>query len=213
MRAIPTLIAIATGLSLTACGDMASNRSLNSVHQPVVERTNYALDLSTYSGNLPVSEQQLLSQWFAAMNLGYGDRVSIDDPTPGGSIATLDMVEAIASRHGVKVDEVAPITVGNIAPGAVRVVVTRSRASVPGCPNWDSSSEINYNNATSSNYGCATNSNMAAMVANPEDLVRGQTGSGTSSAIGSDKAIKTYREAPPTGAGGLKETSTAGGGQ
>jgi pilus assembly protein CpaD len=207
-------MAIATGLSLTACGNMATNRTLNSVNQPVVERTNYALDLNAYSGSLPMSEQQRLSQWFEAMDLGYGDRVAIDDPMNSGSAGTLDMVEAIASRHGVKVDEIAPITVGNIVPGTVRVVVTRSKAKVPGCPDWSSSSEINYNNATSSNYGCATNSNLAAMIANPEDLVRGQTGSDTSIAIGSDKAIKTYREATPTGAGGLKESSTqAGGGQ
>lgn len=214
MRTLPALITIAAGLSLTACGNMASNRSLNSVNQPVVSRTNYALDLNTYAGNLPVSEQQRLSQWFEAMNLGYGDRVSIDDPTPGGSLATVQMVEAAASRHGVSIQPVAPITVGTIAPGAVRVVVTRSKATVPGCPNWDSSSETNFNNGTSTNYGCAVNGNLAGMIADPEDLVRGQRSGDVSRADGSNKAIKSYREAPPTGEGGLKESSTqSGGGQ
>lgn len=214
MRKSTALIAIAAAFSVTACGNMAQNRSLNSVHQPVVTRTNYALDLNTFGGALTTNEMQRLADWFDAMDLGYGDRVAIDNPS-GNDAAMTAMVEAVASRHGVAVSDYAPITAGGIRPGTVRVVVTRSTASVPGCPDWASSSETNFNNGTSSNFGCAMNGNLAAMVANPEDLVRGQPGSDTVDASGSNKAIKTYREAEPTGTQGLKQNSTqsSGGGQ
>lgn len=210
--ALPALIAIAAGLSLTACGNMATNRTLESVNQPIVKRTNYTLDLNSFSGTLPVTEQKRLTEWFDAMQLGYGDRVAIDHGTASESMATVQLVEAIASRHGVGVQPFAPITVGQIAPNTVRIVVTRSTAYVEGCPNWGSSSETNFNNATSTDYGCASNSNLAAMVADPEDLVRGQSAAQLRDTDGSIKAIKSYRDAVPTGEGGLRESPTQGGG-
>jgi pilus assembly protein CpaD len=82
---------------------------------------------------------------------------------------------------------------------------------VPGCPDWRESGDIGARVTTATNYGCAINSNLAAMIANPEDLVLGQTGEGGGDAATASKAIKQYRTAPPTGAGGLKEVSSKGG--
>ncbi|MFM2411328.1 MAG: hypothetical protein RL481_2156, partial [Pseudomonadota bacterium] len=45
---------------------------------------------------------------------------------------------------------------------------------VPNCPNWTKTTDANFNTSNHPNYGCATNSNMAAMVSDPEDLVRGR---------------------------------------
>ena len=57
---------------------------------------------------------------------------------------------------------------------------------------------------TSSNFGCGVNGNLAAMIANPEDLVRGQTTDSDLRTTTSNRAIQAYREQAPTGAGGLK---------
>lgn len=211
MRAYHAAIAAAAILTLSGCGNMASNRGLDSVHQPVVSRNNYTLDLNAQGGSLPAQEQRRLAEWFQAMNLGYGDRVAIDDPA-GRNVVVKSAIEAAASRHGLLVNDVAPVTTGEIAPGAVRVVVTRSMAEVPGCPDWKSKLEMNYRNATSSNFGCAVNANVAAMAANKEDLVRGEPGTLTTPTQRSDTAIKQYREAPPTGANGLKQSATQQGG-
>ena len=211
MRAYHAAIAAAAILTLSGCGNMASNQSLESVHQPVVSRNNYTLDLNASGGSLPAQEQRRLAEWFQAMDLGYGDRVSIDDPA-GRNVVVKSAIEAAASRHGLLVNEIAPVTTGEIAPGTIRVVVTRSTAEVPGCPDWKGKLEMNYRNATSTNYGCAMNGNIAAMVANKEDLVRGEPGSATTSTQRSDSAIKQHREAPPTGVNGLKQSSTQQGG-
>ena len=53
-RAAPAAIALSLGLMLAGCGGMATNRSLESVHQPVVERTNYTLDVTTGPGGLSI---------------------------------------------------------------------------------------------------------------------------------------------------------------
>lgn len=197
-------------LSASACtSNTASNRSLDTVHQPVVSRTNVAIDLQTSNGTLPVIEQRRLAEWFEAMGLSYGDRVSVDDPAANRGV--LSLVQAAASRYGLLVSENAPLTVGNVASSTVRVVVSRSSARVDGCPDWSASSETNFNNATSSNFGCASSSNLAAMVADAEDLVRGN-GDGTSDANVTSKAINTQRDAPTSGAGGLIGGATTGGG-
>ena len=100
------------------------------------------------------------------------------------------------------------MTAGQVGPGNVRVVVSRTRASVPGCPNWNIRSQPNFDNRTISNFGCAVNSNLAAMVANPEDLVHGREGSGVGDAMTASKAVGAYRAAPPTGTKGLQDINT-----
>lgn len=204
------LLLIAPLIALGACG--TENRGLESVHQPVVERTDYVFDVATAGGGLASGESARLAGWMASLRLGYGDRVAIDDP--GGSYgrdATRDAVSAQAARYGLLLSDDAPVTTGALATGTARVVVSRMRASVPGCPDHSRVSGIEFNANTQSNYGCATNANLAAMMARPEDLVRGQPGADTSDPAVSFKAIDVMRKATPTGAGGLKSETTKGG--
>jgi pilus assembly protein CpaD len=186
------------------------NRGLESVHQPVVSRSDYALDLGVSGGELARGEQQRLAGWMTTMRLGYGDRVAIDDPAGEGARARGDVATVVA-RYGLLLSDDAPVTPAPLTPGSIRVVVSRMRAAVPHCPDWsrDSSNEFEAN--TSSDYGCAINSNLAAMIANPADLVRGAPGTETTDAAVSFKAIDTYRKKPPTGAGGLAAAASTGG--
>ncbi len=201
-------IALSLGTVLAGCGGMPTNKSLYSTKQPVVERTNFTLDVQTNRGGMPISEQQRLNGWFNTMGLAYGDRISIDDPTNNPALATA--VSELAGRYGLLVSEAAPVTTGFIEPGQARIVITRSNASVPGCPDWSAKSDMNYNNATSPGYGCATNSNLAAMVADPQDLLEGKKGSGETVLSSGTKAIDSYRDAAPTGAGGLNTAASGG---
>jgi pilus assembly protein CpaD len=202
-------LALTLGLGLAGCGGMPTNASLYSMKQPVVERTNFTLDVQTNPGGLAISEQQRLNGWFEAMNLRYGDRISVEDPSQNPAVA--NAVNDLAGRYGLIVNNVAPTTAGMLPPGQARVVVTRSTASVPGCPDWSAKSDMNYLNAASPNYGCAVNSNLAAMVADPQDLLEGRKGSSETLINTSNKAISTYRETAPTGAGGLMDPSAGGG--
>lgn len=208
MRLAPTAALLALGLTLGACGPV--NRGLESVNQPVVSRTDYVFDVSAAGLDSQRSAEALrLAAWFDTIELGYGDRISIDDSAayPGRS---RDVIAAVAARHGLLLSDPAPVTSGAIEPGSIRVVVSRTTASVPNCPNWARKSQPEFASSTMSNFGCATNSNLAAMIANPEDLVRGQTGAGQDP-LTANKAIKSYRDAKPTGESGLEKTDTKGG--
>jgi pilus assembly protein CpaD len=207
-KALASALTVSLALALSGCGGMAGNRSLESVHQPVVERTNYVLDLNSGPGGLSLPEQRRLAGWFDAMKLRYGDRITVDDPMKSG--ANRAAVEAVAGRFGLLVGDQAPVTAGQVNAGTVRVVVTRSSATVPGCPDWTAKSDANLANATSPGFGCAINGNFAAMVADPEHLLKGAEGTGMTTVMSSVKAIESYREAKPTGEGGLKQQSSSG---
>jgi len=203
-------LALTLGLALAGCGGMPTNTSLYSTKQPVVERTNFTLDVNTSASGLPISEQQRLNGWFETMDLRYGDRIAIENP--GQNPAVTNAIRDLAARYGLMIADAAPATAGMLQPGQARVVITRTSASVPGCPDWSAQSDMNYTNGTSPNFGCSVNGNLAAMVADPQDLLEGKKGTGESVIATSNKAIATFREATPTGANGLMDATAAGGG-
>jgi len=180
-------------------------RGVESVNVPVVSRSDYALDLAAPGGSLPSSEAGRLDGWFRSLQLGYGDSIYVDGPDAYSARAD---VARVAGQYGLLVSNGAPVTAGAVQPGTVRVVVSRARASVPGCPNWSVPSQPNLQNASMSNYGCAVNSNLAAMVADPVDLVSGREGSGVGDTQTATKAVESYRSATPTGKSGLKDINT-----
>jgi pilus assembly protein CpaD len=198
-RAGSTMLGFTLAMALAGCDTMASNRLLDSVHQPVVEHSQYDLDLTSGPRGLDSHEQGRLEGWFAALNLRYGDRIAIDDPL--ASPVTRSAVKSAAAHYGLLISPETPVTQGYVNAGTVRVIVTRSTASVPHCPDLSTKSETNFANATSANYGCAVNSNIAAMVANPDDLLNGAHGSGLTTIDTADKAIWAHQDVKPQGTG------------
>jgi len=205
--------AVALGLAASACAptgqplSATNNPSLYSVHQPVVERSDFVLDLSTSGDRVPQSEIDRLHAWFDSIGLSYGDRIFVDQPRDYASPGAREDVARAVAEYGLLVSDGAPVLNGTIQPGTIRVITSRATASVPGCPVWGNAAS-EPTTLTSSNYGCAMNANVAAMIANPEDLVLGQDGSTRGSATTATRAIRTYRERPPTGRQGLPASST-----
>lgn len=208
------LILIGLAASVAACstatpaGQLA--RGVGSVNVPVVTRADYAFDIAAPDGSLPSSEAGRLDAWFRSMDLGYGDSIYVDGPS---AATARNDVARVAGNYGLMVSAGAPVTAGMVAPGTVRVVVSRTRASVPNCPNWSRPGAPSTANEMMSNFGCGVNSNLAAMIANPEDLVHGREGSGVSDNRAAGKALQYYRNSQPTGTNGLKDISTKKGSQ
>ena len=206
------LVLLPATTMLAGCGGTL-NRGLESVHQPIVSRADYSFDLSTDGAGLAPGEPQRLAGWMTSLHVGYGDQVTIDDPAQDPRAR--DAVAAQAARFGLLVSDDAPVTAAPVAPGTVRVVVSRSKAYVPHCPDYSREGQPEFNSNTSSNFGCASNTNLAAMIANPGDLVRGEPGSGTTDPLTATRAVDAMRRAVPTGGGGtvVKAENAAGGGK
>jgi pilus assembly protein CpaD len=196
----------ALGIGLSGCAGIPANRTMYSEHQPVVEKVNYTLDLTTGPGGLSYPEQERLAGWFQELGLRFGDRLSVQDPTQDPS--TLSAIDALASRYGITADMGVPASAGFVEAGTARVVISRSKAYVPGCPDWSDQSDANPANALSRNFGCATNSNLAAMVADPNHLLKGDDSGSSSTITTATKAVNSYRNQAPTGAGGIRATSS-----
>ena len=200
------LLLMALCASVAACNTTdLPDKGLASVHVPVVTSADYVFDAAAPDGALAPGQADRLNGWFQGLGLGYGDTIYVDSAY---SPAARGQVAAIAGQYGMMVADGAPVTVGMVQPGTVRIVVSRRRATVPGCPNWSLPSQPNYDNRTISNFGCGVNSNLAMQVANPEDLVHGRDGGATSDSAAGAKAVLLYRSTVPTGAKGLQDINT-----
>lgn len=206
-----SVLALGVGACATSPGGQltpTNNPSLYSVHQPVVQHTNFVLDLDASGDQLSPSERARLIGWFEGIELRYGDQIFVEQPRDYPSPGARADVGRVLGEYGMLLRNGAPVTNGNVAPGTVRVIASRATASVPGCPNWNDPN-LGPSSNTSPNYGCAVNSNLAAMVADPNDLIRGRQGSVDSSAHTAARAVRVYRERQPTGTQPLPATSTS----
>jgi pilus assembly protein CpaD len=203
---------IALGSALAGCNvtphtDVES-AGLAPVNVPVVTSTNYVFDAAAPGGSLAPGEADRLNGWFQGLDLSYGDTIYVNG---GYSPAARAQVASVAGRYGMLVTAGEPVTAGPVNSNGVRVVVVRRRAGVPGCPNWSRSSQPEINNLTMSNLGCAVNSNLAAMVADPQDLVHGREGTGVVDPRTAVRAVDMYRSKAPTGTSGLQQVDSKGG--
>lgn len=190
-------------LPLAAC--QSDNRGVQSVHQPVVSYTSFTYDVQgSPDGGLTSSEAIRLQDWLASISLGYGDKVAV---ATDGAYYNPELRQGIANvlaRRGMLIGEDSSAAAGRAPDGSIRLIVRRATASVPGCPDWSDKAESNPQMGTSANFGCGVNGTLAAMIADPEDLVRGQSTDSDLRTATSNRAISTYREKTPTGSGDLK---------
>jgi pilus assembly protein CpaD len=215
MRSLHLVLTLSACVAAAGCAPVGAplsrqhNPSVYSVHQPVVQRTDYVLDLAA-GGGLPQAERARLDGWFASLQLRYGDRIWVDEG-PYADPRTRGDVAAVAAPYGLLLSDGAPVTGGTMQPGSVRVIVSRMSANVPGCPSWDDAGSPGGPLSTHGNYGCATNTNLAAMIADPNDLVLGQADASGTDAATASKAVKAYRDRVPSGASGKVQAESTGG--
>ena len=123
------LASVTTGACSYTPGEPVPQRGIIPVNVPVVSRADYSFDAMTQGGQLPPTETARLDGWFRGLGLGYGDAIFVDGPM---AEAARSDVAGIAGRYGLMLSAGAPVTVGAIMDGSVRVVVSRTRASPTG---------------------------------------------------------------------------------
>jgi hypothetical protein len=60
----------------------------------------------------------------------------IDEPAGYPNVAVRDDIAQVAADYGLAMGDGAPVLNGEVPPGTIRVIASRSSASVPGCPDW-----------------------------------------------------------------------------
>ena len=211
-RLLPPVLLVS---ALVACtgptGGSAFYNGIGNPHAAEVRQEVLTLDLITSGGGLAPGEADRAADWLAANSFGYGDRVALDDGTGSGGEGVRRDVSVLVGRYGLVLSDAVPVTPGAVPPGTTRLVVLRAQAVVDGCPDWGSSAIIPQKRL--GNHGCASASNLAAMIADPNDLLTGKSAPDTGSAAATAvKAINAQRAAAGTSAGGTEVKNISGGG-
>jgi pilus assembly protein CpaD len=123
------------------------------------------------------AETAALNDFLAGSGIAPGDPITIERSAPSGhppgglDEKRIQRLTAALARQGVK-----PVvaSTSDLPAGDIRLTVEHYVASAPNCPNWSKAPGNDFGNTLHSDYGCATATNLAAMIADPRDLVEGR---------------------------------------
>ncbi len=186
-------------LSVTACQHTnVAEPSLNdSVSRNSVQMVRLPFEIrSEQDGTDSLSNVTLasLGGFLASVSVNYADVIMLDGPN--ASPERISAIEDYIRESGL-------IYAGTSALGAepnsgsVMLYVERYTVTTPKCGNWAPETSNNTRNNVSSFLGCSNTANLGLMVANPRDLVSGQSGNNsTAAAVG---AIYTPTVKKPAG--------------
>lgn len=201
----PLQLALIAALMPAAPLFAARDYGVTSVHQPVVRRVEYSLDVA--ADITPGStEDRRLADWLEALTPVYGDQVALDLGGRAMPGHLPQILHARLAKFGLVEAPILPVSVTPIPSDRVRITLRRSVASVPGCPNYRGVGGADFGNSGIRGYGCAVNGNIASMIADPNDLLEGKAappGEGWRAAKDATDATSVGRDSQlaPTGAG------------
>jgi len=208
------ILGFAVALSLTGCTPQAKPLGAVTTEAPnpvqvTLVREGHSLHFAPAAAIPDRLETASLNEFLSSSGAAPGDTILIER-TPPSSLRnnTLEVrreatLVAALKRQGLRPSVSYTPT---LAPGDMSLTLERFIATVPNCPNWSKHPGNDFDNALHSDFGCATATNLAAMIADPRDLVVGQT-MGPVVGDPGGAAVHTYRAgkvtlAPESGGGG-----------
>ncbi len=183
---IATLAVLLTGTLLGGCWNQGPRfdapftlANAAERHPIKVSQDEATLDLAVSRGSSGLNRTQKgqlygFLQEYAARGT---TRLVVRAPTGGGNEAAARRaygdVRAVMRQAGIPPSAVSlePYYAGGDPYAPLRVSFVQVVAQGPDCPDWSENLARDPQNMPSPNMGCATQKNLAAMVANPEDLL------------------------------------------
>jgi pilus assembly protein CpaD len=170
---------------LSACATknngLRDNAGVEPIHKANVAFEERSHPISFADGKLSKNESASLQAFIAASGLTYADRLTLRISEPNMAADYRMAANMVLGRFGLSVGNVEASA--GMKPGAAMLTVSRATVTLPQCGVHDGPATFNVNNENASNYGCATRSNLAAMAANPTDLISGNTLDGQSADV------------------------------
>jgi pilus assembly protein CpaD len=145
-----------------------------------------------------------LASFLKSNAIGDNDTVTVGSPDGSSSLAAARQTAVLAALKNFHVHAVATADTAP-ASGSVRIHVSHAVVTAPRCPDWSKPEADEPTNAPSSNYGCSNEANLAAMVADPTDLIEGKA-SDKADGVALARGVDLYRS------GNLSKTLTANSG-
>lgn len=205
IRAARLLPALAAAALLAACGTPEPS---DERYVPLAAYERYPIAVSSGTMRLEVparahalsaareNEIRLFAQQYVSSGEGP---VTIDRPSGGGPAAAAVAADITQAFIEAGVSERRIVHRSRRAPASAPVVLSFRRyvANTAECGDWSQSMTETYKNGPTPNLGCASQHNLAAMVANPRDLITPRA-SEPADAARRDVVLQRYREGVPT---------------
>lgn len=195
------LVALLLFAVLAACDSMDGDKPVQAVTLPdgppfEVRQTQTHLALTLpRDGDMTGLEWQKFDAFLAAAANGNPQAVHIviaGDPSPKLRNALIRG----AMERGVELNkiELAPPAPNGSRLTHVDLIAKTYAAVMPNCPNTSYLDNIGNDNRVSSDFGCSTSSNLALQVADPRDLVEGESGGTTDSALTTAAIVRLQQD-------------------
>jgi pilus assembly protein CpaD len=177
-RARPILAAVGFAGALAGClsgpnkplEPYRTTEAPNAIEVSVIHRT-LAVHFDPEQTAPRPKDVEALNVLLATHDIAPGDTVRIERAASVIADARARGLASALARQGLKATLAAP---GGAPEGELRLVVEHAVAAVPDCPNWTKPPGNDFENTLHSDFGCATAVDLAAMVADPRDLVEGR---------------------------------------
>lgn len=182
-QSTPAVIGLcaALGLSLSACtnnsAEFATDAERDHPVQVISRQVERPVTVNSESLELSPEDSAQLDRFVADFLQSGSGVIEISVPAGTGrdlALARANVIRSQAIARGVRPSEVqVRLSERNAdADGPLTVSYERYSVKLPECGHFNQSMSFDIRNLASPNYGCSTQRNIAAMVANPADLVR-----------------------------------------
>lgn len=185
---------------VSGCGNnMANYTGVEPQNRNEVEMVRIPFSVNFEEGSTSLSKMEIsrLNYFLASSNITYGNEFSMDFPLDrNGNLSEIDTkrlsyMSNLLKDSGIYMSEA--VTPYGMEPRANtgRLIVSKYVVTIPEC-GWSQPSYPNYENAPTSNLGCASQANLGLMIANPKDLLTGQS-DGKTNAERAAFAVERYQ--------------------
>ena len=173
------LSVIALSLATTACAtappsapDGRAVPTFADLHRIKIAEIGERLEVPIADGSISAKSELAIAE-FAALYRAYGRGPLTISAPAGANPQFADATRAALADNGVLFEAVAVTSYEAAAPDAALVLsFSRFTAEAPDCPPvYAENIAASHSNTPTKSFGCATQANLAAMIADPGDLV------------------------------------------
>ena len=148
-------------------------RNTEAPNSIVVSETTSSHTVRYQTGDEPDAAQITgLNDFLIGADVERGDRILIERSASPADDGRASILADALARKGLLP---AMSEAASVPQGELHLVIHQYVATAPGCPNWTKPPGNDFDNTMHSDFGCATASNLAAMVADPHDLLAGRS--------------------------------------
>jgi pilus assembly protein CpaD len=210
-RTASLALPLAAALLLSACA--SDDLALDDAYVPNAGSENYAimyakgpvsLAVDSSHGSLQPAQVKAVAGFARQSMAGGLTTIAISRPAGGGhSVRVAEEVAGVMVRQGIPAELIRIGTYPAPASAPVQLAYVKSYAHTKPCGDWSSSVSDTGKNQNMPNHGCAVQSNIAAMLADPEDVISPDVATDTHSAVGSAAIRRQQSGQAQTGFGSL----------